>query len=293
MSLAEQAIRLRRCKWSDRADLLAEELYTILLQDKDPSTGPITVNIPGQTNSSVLPSQQDLGQLGDLQFPDLVFPNIEIPPLPTPEEIDNGGDIFTRINRKNQHVQATVPGLILESGSGGNHVVACYPYGVSGQASAGDILNAATFGINSTLQVRELNGLQVDAGTYVMVFRHSFVEIETRETVKREGGGEEILDTQTSINVISSNTEMVKPGGASSGGGGGVPCQITAGGPGNEYTADLYPDGITGTAVSASVYQLDIDAAETIPAGTWTMANSVEEGDPAVTTWYIQVPIWL
>jgi hypothetical protein len=78
---------------------------------------------------------------------------------------------------------------------------------------------------------------------------------------------------------ITQNT--LKPGG-----GGGVPGQIVSGS-GDTYDVDLYEKGVAaGVTKTVSVTQLQIDPAETINAGTWTLVTQAGDG------YFMQVPVW-
>jgi len=65
--------------------------------------------------------------------------------------------------------------------------------------------------------------------------------------------------------------------------GAGIPVQITAGGPGKEYTVDVYAngyyndDGTTKDTTSSgkTLFVLQVNAAATIPKGARLMANKV------------------
>ena len=65
------------------------------------------------------------------------------------------------------------------------------------------------------------------------------------------------------------------------------PGQVVSG-TGATYSVQVYPEGLSNPSVVVSVAQLQIDAAETIPAGTWTMVTSLSDG-----TFVMQVPVWL
>ena len=73
----------------------------------------------------------------------------------------------------------------------------------------------------------------------------------------------------------------------SGGGGGGFPGQVVSGS-GSTYQVNVYPAGTGGAAVLVSVKQLQIDPAETIPAGTWTTVVQTSDG-----SYSMQVPVWL
>lgn len=286
MSLAGQAIRMLRTKWGERADLLAEELYTILLTDKDPETGPITVTFPDGTPSIPLPPGATLGPLGDLQFPDLIFPDLVIPQAPLFEENEpeDAPTTLRRVRSQPKHERVTVPGLVTAA-EGSSHTVLAYPYGKNGQTSEGSILQEALFGASTSITAEELNGQTIPVGTYVNVFRHIFYIVEVIEIVEKKAGGEEnVISTQTEIRVVSQNNEIA---GGGAGGGSAAPAKIISGGPGVDYTAEIYTNGTGADPITASIKQLDIDASETIPTDTWVIAIKVSN------QWYCQVPVWM
>jgi hypothetical protein len=69
-------------------------------------------------------------------------------------------------------------------------------------------------------------------------------------------------------------------------GGGGFPGKVLSGGPGATYKVAVYQSGLGGKPTTVSVTQLQIDPAETIPAGTWAMVSQVG------SSYYMQVPVW-
>lgn len=281
MSLADSAIRLRRTRWGDRADLLAEELYTIFLGQTDPTTGPITVNMGDGTTPTQLPPNATTTPLGDFVFPDLNVPPIQLPTLQTQPSQDQtagpgnepGKPNFLQFDRKTttrQHQRAVVPGAVI-AGTG-PYTMALFPNGPDG---GGMNVNGAV----------ELNGATVDVGTYALVFRHVAFDVIITETVVQGPGieGEKVTSTKTEIKVVETDHSFVSGGGGTS----AYPAQITGGGPGNNYTADVYLNGTGKPATSSSITQLDIDPAETIPIGTWLIVAKVGG------VYYGQVPVWL
>lgn len=76
-------------------------------------------------------------------------------------------------------------------------------------------------------------------------------------------------------------------GGAGPGGPSTFPGKVTAGGPGDTYTVDVYEGGLSSAPTSRTVKQLSIDSAETIPADTWAMVS--KNG----SEYTMQVPVWL
>jgi hypothetical protein len=72
------------------------------------------------------------------------------------------------------------------------------------------------------------------------------------------------------------------------GAGGGIPGRIVSGGPGDTYTVSLYENGLAGgVTATVPVKQLQIDPAETIPVGTWTLVSKIGSG------YVMQVPVWV
>jgi hypothetical protein len=76
---------------------------------------------------------------------------------------------------------------------------------------------------------------------------------------------------------------------ASDGSGASIPAKITAGGPGDTYTGDLYANGKAAAATESgvSIVILQIDAAATIPANTWLFVSRVGDHYEG------QVAVWL
>jgi hypothetical protein len=79
------------------------------------------------------------------------------------------------------------------------------------------------------------------------------------------------------------------PVGAGVGAGGGIPGLVLGGGPGQgPYSVQLYPNNLSTAGATVSCTQLQIDPAETIPPGTWTMVSLMPDH-----TYTMQVPVWL
>jgi hypothetical protein len=109
-----------------------------------------------------------------------------------------------------------------------------------------------------------------------------------------------ITDTQPAITIngrdgvdgadgISINDETLREiiGRLGGGGGGGIPGEVVSGS-GDTYTVTIYPNGLLGTTENVTVTQLQIDAGETIPAGTWAIVTQMGDGEYAMV-----VPVWL
>lgn len=83
------------------------------------------------------------------------------------------------------------------------------------------------------------------------------------------------------------NPPTTTPGTGSQAGGGGVfPGKVTAGGPGDTYTVDVYEKGLSDPPTSRTVKQLSIDVSATIPANTWTLVFK------SGADYLMQVPVW-
>lgn len=68
--------------------------------------------------------------------------------------------------------------------------------------------------------------------------------------------------------------------------GGGIPGKVLSG-TGKNYSVALYKNGLNVPPVNVFCQQLQINAEEQIPAGTWTLVTKVG------SNYYMQVPIWL
>lgn len=71
-----------------------------------------------------------------------------------------------------------------------------------------------------------------------------------------------------------------------SGGGGGIPGKVVSGS-GSTYIMEIYPDGLSGNAITVTATQLDIFATAVIPADRWTLVSKI--GD----VYYMQFPVWM
>lgn len=69
-------------------------------------------------------------------------------------------------------------------------------------------------------------------------------------------------------------------------GGGGFPGQVVSGGPGDEYTVNVYESGLNSPPTLRTVTQLSIHEDATIPADTWVMVGKVGE------EYFMQHPVW-
>ncbi len=279
MGLASQAIRLKRMNYGDRVDLLRDEIYLAFLTDRDPVIGPMTITFPDGTDPINLPEVATRGPNGEFVMPDLIFPDLLIPEL-QPQQEDTPHDPgpvsrHERVKSKTEHQRAVVPGVIV-SGAGPTYSMVLAPNGSTG----------ATMPIASALNLNHDEDNPLDAGDWALVFRHLELELKTTEYVETAvDGTETVISARVEVIVQQTDHEFTQ----SSGGGSSsaFPAVITGGGPGNAHTANVYLDGLGGDATPVDIWQLDIDAGETIPAGTAAIAIKVGE------TYYTQVPVWI
>ncbi len=278
----DQAIRLMRTSWDD-ANMLGQELYTVLLSVKDDTTGPVSVSpTPDGANPFTLPPfpNIDIPPI-DLNFPDLPantqqdtkHDNTDKGPLKPPGV--PGGD---KVTKRLTVYRSAIPGKVV-SGSGSVYVVSIYPNG---------LLDHSNLGFDGTGQSRDVvaytleqdDAMSIESGTWVSpVYRLSGVQFT--ETIKNTVTGE---DRRTSIEYLFIDHFFKKP---SEGVGGGIPCKILSG-TGDTYLVDLYENGVDKPATKqVEVIQLQIDEAEQIPEGTWTFASKIKE------RYYVQVSVWL
>lgn len=71
-----------------------------------------------------------------------------------------------------------------------------------------------------------------------------------------------------------------------SGGGGGFPGQIISGS-GNTYSVAVYESSLSGSPITRSVRQLQIDPSATIPPDSWVMVGKVGPD------YFMQFPVWV
>lgn len=286
MSLADSAIRLRRTNWRDRANLLAEELYIMFLQEQEPESGPITINLGDDSSGAgaddvQIPPESTRDPLGGWQFPDLNLPDTQLREAPVVENIpgspigptnadgEGAGERSQRVETRTIHERTVVPGIVTAS-SGGSHTVTLYP-------------NSVTVGHSMSVSgVTDMAGTTHAAGTRVAVFRYLQVEQKTTTYLETVRGEEREIRKETGLKIKRTVHEII----GGSGTGGGIPCKITGGGPGSNYTADLYPAGLSGNPVAVNVVQISIDPEETIPVDTWAMASLIGG------VYYVNVPVW-
>lgn len=201
MGLRNQAIRLMRTNWSNKEQLLAEELYVILLTDIDPTTGPVTVD-PGNGLDPITFDPTE-----ELDLPDLDLPEFGgNPDETTQEEIPGDDNVYLRRTVKEEWVRTgNIPAQIV-SGSGNTYTCTLFPNGHE----------------EDGVQVEGVRQLQIDssetipAGSWVTggVYRATLLEV-TKEEVVQAGGtglqGEIVLSTRTHVKVLSRTHSMQVP----------------------------------------------------------------------------------
>ncbi len=300
MSLAGQAFRLQKTDWED-PQILAEELYLILLTDVDPTLGPTSVATPGTDTPTSLPPDIAESLIPDLNLGALDFPVSPDNPLDqqqdsfdTPNE-DTQSFFYDRERRTvtTEHERVVIPGLVTANRGNGRYDVTLYP----NSSQAADTVRSVIQRNGTVTRVHEPEGsipvedvkqldgsTQVPVGTYALIFRHTHFEITKIEWVQTGGSKpEKVLSTSTEVRVVARQHEMQAVVAASS----CIPVQIVSGGPGSSYTANAYPDGLAGAAVSVTVTVLQLDPLETLPVGMWLLAAKIG-GD-----YLVQPAIWV
>lgn len=304
MGLADSAIRLRRVNWKNDAQLLAEELFLILLQDTDPTTGPINITIsggqPAIAGEDALPtfSLTPLSGIPDFPLPDLNLPEFQLnlPAFDNPQnqqqtaEPSSDGQYTILTTAKDQYLRVSLPGLVQADLGDGFFSVRLMPNGQGGGGLlSGTLLDDNPVEQSFTARALLLGGNAPGTGDYVpAVYWVTKVRVTTETTLKMP---EQIpLATNTKIKVLRQEFQFV--GGT---GGGGVPGKVLSGGPGDTYQVEIYPGGLSvlnqdGSIQGATVVtakQLQIDSGETIPAGTFALITK------AGGVYYMQVPVWV
>lgn len=290
MGLSGQAFRLLKCSWED-PQLLAEEMYLILLTDQDSVTAPTSVQQGTASDPTRLPPGLANDPIPDLNLPVLDFPvspdnpfDLQQGPSETlPSQDTNFHRQRKEVETTTQHTRSVVPGKV-GTGSQGRYNVTLYPNSSqASQTEAVEFLEVGDLPISGG--VKQLDGaLDVPAGTWTMVFRHTQWEIKTTRVLESGGGiqGEKEVSKSVEVRVVARHHEMQAVVQSSS----SIPAVVTDGS-GNSYTLDSYPQGLAAAPVAISATQLQIDPGAQIPAGTWCFVARVGG------IWYMQVPVWI
>lgn len=224
MSLADDAIRLLRTDWGERANLLSQELYTIFLQYRDIDTGPVTLNLgDGQPAITIRPESlrdpfgqfrwPDFGALDGFRGGSTVFNrdsylNQFNSNNVTFEEtiLDDGSQGRPRrLQRKRTELipyRECMPGKIV-SGSGSTYTVTLYPDG----------LENAGFNQSGVRQLQIDTNEIIPVDTWTLVSRHSKVEVSLVITVEVVDGmaGEREVSRSTNMRYANNNFYMQVP----------------------------------------------------------------------------------
>lgn len=294
MGLASQAIRLRRTSWEDKIQALSEELYLILLTDKDYEVGEMNITFPDDPNGLVLPERVLRNPFGEFEFPDLMFPELILPfqqptfsditvPEPDPRDGNTSTIKKTRTKTRIIHQRAAMPARIT-GGSGPRYDAQIYPNGSTGPAKSSPTSTDSSGNVSGGILDlnHDPNEDPKEAGTWVLAFRHLEIEFEVREFVEISAYGEEtILKTETRARIIQDNREFTEAG---AGGGGNAFAGYVVSGTGFTYVVRIFTEAGT---KDVTVTQLQIHGSETIPAGTGCIV--VKTG----SVYYMQVPVWL
>lgn len=177
MTLRDAASRIRRKRW-ESPDQLAEEIYAILVNQIDDTTGPISVNLTDPNGPSISQVSEGVDNLNiptfDLEAPD---PK-EIIITPTVTEVaTRAGTVRTKTYTKS--FRSTLPGKIVSYQDATNtYTFDLYPDG----------LEEAVIRVTG---VSDLQGVIVDPGIWApAVNRVSRVRVTEHETVDAKTGAQ-------------------------------------------------------------------------------------------------------
>lgn len=298
MSLSPEAIRLQRTNWSDKTNLLADEMYLILLGDRDPNVTPLQISIvsPGFPDLSFSPAEYNPAEDPDpVDFPMLYWPEFDDSPVSTNPGGSNG-TFITKQRVKKQWIRNMIPGKVT-GGEEGAYEVDLYPNGSSDEAvpiTDGKVLGGGTVG----------------KGAWVTVFRATHLEITEDVRVPQNPaqpktsnglpqydgsstsrmapsqGGDKAAEQVVSVRqrILIRTHDILLPNGSGS----MIPAKITSGGPGKgPYKVTLYKQGPDNEGEEAEALQLQINSQKSIPEGTWCFVTEISG------TFWMQVPIWL
>lgn len=173
-TIGTQARRLRRKKFSSASEL-AEEMYSILEADRDPTTGPIAINFRDDNMDNLIATATAKETLG-LALVDLDAPTTDLMILADAidgKDLTNGQYLKT-VTQPIRH-RSFVLGKVVTNSGGGTHVIDLYPNGVNGD----------TITVNNAV---ERNGNEVDADTWVSVYRYLELDQITRLFQRKDDG---------------------------------------------------------------------------------------------------------
>lgn len=198
--LHDQAVRMRRTKWSD-PNVLADELFLILSRAPDNTTGPITATPSDNSFPPIeIPPVEDLNIPPlDLGFLDIPESNPQQTTTESPNQPEGGRSL---VNIQTTFKRETVPGTIV-SGSGDSYSVQIYPQGLGSDYFSQTLgsRNANVIQAKKIVTVRQpesVAGAVIPVGTWVLVWR--FVEVAIIETIQLNSTG----------GIISKNTNVVE-----------------------------------------------------------------------------------
>lgn len=214
-NLRDEAIRMKRTKWRDRTDLLAQELFAIFASIDVPTTGPVTVDTGNGNPVTYDDPRLFQGTFGDLVLPDLNLPDFEdyLNPngveLAEPDTADASPVRRRRQRRRVQYVREVFPGTVV-SGTEDTYQVKVYPNGfTAATVPASSFLGspASLPAGDATVEVKQLqiaDGETIPAGTWALVWSVSVVLITTDEEV----AGQATTTVGTRIAVIHTERWM-------------------------------------------------------------------------------------
>jgi hypothetical protein len=203
--LADQAIRLKRTRWKD-PQILAEELFLILLQDQANDPGPTNITFPDDSNTQapfeIIPDPLDGFLLPDLELP-LPNPNPAELEQDAPEEVDQAGTRRRKRTKTITQVLRTVMPGVVTDGSGDTYACTLYPNGPDEDGVA----------VTGVKQLQIDSGETIPTGTWGMVFRFTRYKIITTEVVELGAGTqvERVISKTTRVKVVKRSHCMQIP----------------------------------------------------------------------------------
>lgn len=203
--LREQAVRLRRTKWKDKVDLLADEIFQILSSVPDTSPGQVTIDQGDGLPPITLPPNFTDSPFGDFVLPDLDLPSYDSNPvgvertaIPDPlNGLDNQPTRYLKTTKYIQRTRVVCPGVVV-SGSGDTYRVRLYPNGLNDGSSGGSTLTVTA----KQLQIASTEA--IPAGTWALVWRYTESEVELAQIVESGAGtaGEREVSRETRVRVV-------------------------------------------------------------------------------------------
>jgi hypothetical protein len=273
------APRLKRKQWPGQLDIAMDELYTILVNLNDRTTGPIQLDPDGTGNAVV-----DVDPVEDLNLGvyDYSFPELDVL-LDSTQNTSTSNDLVDRSVTRTRRHRAIVPGQVTAVGAN-DITLTLYPYG---NGTFTDTITGQTATFIDDTQTASVND-------WLPIMRVIEVAYTTTETANSQGVPFNTGNTQIQATTVEN---FVMPG--SGGGGGGTitlvgtfvsNSSVTLGAlviTQQTYNVTLYPSGLSSSGTASTAIQLHIDSNARLPANYLTQSFEVNGVN------YLDVPIWV